>query len=414
MKRAGNLWMAGLLLGGCAVATSGSEYSAYRTFRYETNPDRRTALGSEYLHEYPQGNFRSSVMGEVSHQEEDFWEERRSTLQGLQAYLHAFPSGTHAGEARARVEVYETERRRQVEAQATAEQAERERLAAERRASNERQRLFARNTILFWLRQFGTLDGWGEMIPVVAQRNPDFNTAFGGEPPPVCRAGRCRKAFQTDFFVPQPGRSAIPRRLSLSLDLMLRERRVMQAGLVMHRRGLSVWYECETQGFCDPSDAEARQRSVHWAMDQLKGIVATAYPDARETPADMVGPEPEMEGAEEDTDTAATAQAAAQPAPPIPAQPLGVQWSYIVGCGNIGGAQITIPENATPAGWNEASGAPPAVRSCLRIDAYSAPDIEGVSTDEGIRVSWIPQTAIPQAAGAHHAAPHHAAPHGHH
>lgn len=397
MKRAGTLWIAGLLWSGCAVLAPNAEYASYRTFRHETNADRRTALGSEYMRQYPQGHFRTSVVGEVGRQEEDFWEERRSTLQGLQAYLRAFPGGSHVGEARARVEVYEAERRRQVAVQQAADQAERERLAAERRASNERQRLFARNTILFWLRQFGSIDGWGEPIQVMAQRNPDFNTAFGGEPPPQCRGARCRKAFQSDFFVPQPGRSAIPRRLSLSLDLLMRERRVMQAGLVMHRRGLSVWYECETQGFCDPADAEARQRSVHWAMDQLKGIVATAFPDARETPAELVGPEPEMEGAEEEVDAAA----ANQPAPAIPAQPLGVQWSYIVGCGSLGGAQITIPENAVPQGWNEAtSGTSTPARSCLRIDAYSAPDIEGVSSDEGIRVSWIPASALPQAAPA--------------
>jgi hypothetical protein len=398
MKRAVTLGLTGLLFGGCAVIASKDEYSAYRSFRYETNADRRTALGAEYMQRYPEGRFRSNVQAEVGRQEEDFWEDRRSTLQGLQAYLQAFPNGSHAGEARARVEVYEAERRRAIEAQQAAEQAERERLAAERRAANERQRLFARNTILFWLRQFGSLDGWGEPIATVAQRNPDFNTAFGGEPAPICRAGRCRKSFRTDFFVPQPGRSAIARTLSLSLDLLMRERRIMQAQLVMHRRGLSVWYECETQGFCDPSDAEARQRSVRWAMDQLKGIVATAFPEARETPPELVGPEPEMEGAEEDE--AAAQQAAAQPAPPIPPQPLGVQWSYIVGCGNLGGAQITIPENANPAGWSETTqGQNTPVRSCLRIDAYSAPDIEGVSQDEGIRVSWIPSSALPHAGG---------------
>jgi hypothetical protein len=195
------------------------------------------------------------------------------------------------------------------------------------------------------------------------------------------------------------------------MDLLLRssnnERRLMQAALVLHHRGLSFWFECETQGVCDPSDPDARQRSVHWAMDQLKGIVATAFPDARETPPELVGPEPEMEGAEETPEEAVARTSA--PSPPIPPQPLGVQWSYIVGCGNRGGAQIQIPDDAMPEGWAQAAGPPQPVRACLRIDAYSAPDIEGVNTDEGLRVSYIPASALAGAPAGHPAHPAHPA-----
>ena len=378
---------------GCATLATNEEFALYRAYRYESSAERRTALGSEYLERYPNGRFRAEAMGDVGRREEEFWEQRRSTFEGLQAYLTSYPRGPHAVEARSRLSVYEEERRRQQVAQAAADEAERQRLAEERRASNERMRLFARNTMLAWLRTFGSVDGWGEPIGVLAQRNPDFNTAFGAEPAPVCRAGRCRKAFQIDFFVPQPGRSAIPRRLNMSVDLLLRDRRVVQAALLLHRRGVSQWYECETLALCDPADADARQQSIQWAMNQLRAVVARAFPEARETPPELTGPEPEMEGADEDSAEVATA--ANQPAPPIPPQPLGLQWSYVVGCGSLGGARITTPEGATPSGWEDASSAPTAVRSCLRIDAYSAPDIEGVRTDEGLRVSWIPASALP-------------------
>ena len=86
------------------------------------------------------------------------------------------------------------------------------------------------------------------------------------------------------------------------------------------------------------------------------------------------------------------------PWPPIPPQPLGTQFSYIVGCGNLGGAQITIPEGGRVENWAEAAQPNPPVHGCLRIDAYSAPDIEGVNTDEGVRISWIPATALPRRA----------------
>jgi hypothetical protein len=400
MNRTRWISVAGLfVLGGCAVIASNDEYSMYRAYRYERNADRRTAIGAEYASRYPHGQFVTEVGGDVGRREDEFWEERRSTLEGLQAYLHAFPAGSHAAEARARMGVYDQERRRIEEQRAAAEQAERERLAAQRRSENERQRLFARNTMLFWLRLLGSLNGWGQQLQQVAELNSDFNEAFGGQPAPVCRTGRCRKSFHSDYTVPVPGRTAVEHAMDLSLDLFSRNRQLVQAGLVMHHRGLSFWFECETQGLCDPSDPDARQRSVHWAMDQLKGIVATAFPDARETPAELVGPEPEMEGAEEDP--AEAAARAAQPPPPIPPQPLGVQWSYVIGCGNHGGAQITVPDDAMPQGWAQAAGSNLPVHACIRIDAYSAPDIEGVNTDEGLRISYIPATALAGGAPAH-------------
>lgn len=391
--------VAGMLVGGCSLMASRDEFAVYRRYRYETNEDRRGAIGAEYLARFGHGRFREQIQRELSAREEAFWEERRSTYEGLQAYLRAYPRGVHAGEAQARIAVYDAERRRLAEERAAAEQAERERQAAERRAALERQRFFARNTMLYWLRTLGALEGWGEPIPTVAQRNPEFNRTFGGEPAPQCRGGRCRKNHLVDFTIPVPGRTALSRQLNLRLDLVLPGRRLRQAMLILPRRGLTTWHECETQSVSDPADPAARQQSVQWAMDQLKGIVAMAFPDARETPPSLVGPEPEMVGNVED-DSGETAQSsqAETPMPPIPPQPLGVQWSYVIGCGNLGGARITVPESARPAGWNEATEPTPPVRSCLRIDAFVAPDIEGVSTDEGLVISWIEPSAVPQAA----------------
>src|SRR5687768_8589330 len=123
MKRVGTVVVTGLLLSSCSLLASRDEYALYRAFRYETNREQRTVRGSAYIARYPQGQFRSDIQGEVSGHEDDFWEERRSTLEGLQAYLEAFPSGPHAAEARTRIGVYEAERRRTAEQQAAADQA---------------------------------------------------------------------------------------------------------------------------------------------------------------------------------------------------------------------------------------------------------------------------------------------------
>lgn len=388
-----SLVLATVVATGCSTLASRDDFTAFRAYRYESSADRRTQLGADYLERFPQGRFRAQVEADVRGREEEFWDQRRATLEGLQAYLDAFPNGQFAAQARQRIAAYEAERQEQLRRQREREEEDRRRREAERQAIAERQRMFVRNQMLFWLRTFGGINAWGEPLRVLAPQNPEFNNAFGAQPAPQCGAQRCRKLYHVDFFVPVPGRSALPRSLDFALDLMLGEgRRVYQTRLVLQRRGLSSWFECETAGMSDPNDPEQRQRSIQWAMDQLRGIIATAFPDARETPPELVGPEPEPEG-ELAADPAEQQEVSAAQSP-IPPQPLGTQFSYIVGCGALGGARISVPEGARPQGWTEASSEPAPVRACLRIDAYAAPDAEGISQDEGLRISFIPPSAL--------------------
>lgn len=381
-----------LSVASCAVVTSRDEYGAFRALRYERDPDRRLQLASAFQRNYPNSSFRSVISSELGTREQQFWDEHRATMEGLEAYLHSYPSGSHAGEARARMEAINAERDAARREREEREAAERRRLEEERRAANERQRYFARTTFLYWLRQLGQLQGWGGTLREFGSANAQFSEAFGGAPQPQCRGRRCRKTYDVNFGVPVPGRTALQRQLSFSFDLIRRDaQHVDQSALLMQRRGLSSWYECESQSACDPNDAEQRANSVRWAMDQLRGIVAVAFPDARETPQSLVGPEPEMVGAEEEE----AAQQAAPP-PPIPPQPLGTQFSFVVGCGNVGGAVISIPESARATEWSQAAGEAQPARSCLRIDGYSAPDIQGVSTDEGLQISFLPASSLPR------------------
>ena len=105
----------------------------------------------------------------MSAAEEQFWEERRSTLDGLQAYIDAYPNGSHVGEARARIGVYEQERLSQRQAREARERAEREAREAARAAENERQRMYTRETMLYWLRATGAITGWGTTLGEIAR-----------------------------------------------------------------------------------------------------------------------------------------------------------------------------------------------------------------------------------------------------
>jgi hypothetical protein len=77
---------------------------------------------------------------------------------------------------------------------------------------------------------------------------------------------------------------------------------------------------------------------------------------------------------------------------------LGTQFSYVVGnCGGLGGAEITIPEGAVPANFNAATQQPPTVNGCLRIDGFLA--VAGVTNNEGLMISFIPESALPRRGG---------------
>lgn len=393
---------AAALAGGCSIFSSPADYALYRAYRYEAPGPDRLASGSRYLAERPNGAFAREVHGVVDAAEEDFWADHRSSVDGLNEYLHAFERGPHADEARQRLRVFEQARAQQEAARRAREDEERQRREAELRETAARQRLWARLGFNRWVRVFGGLNGWGQSFGPIVQQNPDFNAQFENEPP-QCRGAHCRKNSNLDFYIPVPGRSAVPRRLAFTLDMVRQgtERNVNQALFVVHNRGLTAWWELENQQVADAESPEARETAVRWTMDQLRASVVAAFPEAQETPAELYGPPPEavMQGVEEDENAEPTA---VDPnACVIPSQPLGVRWSAVVGCTGLTTPRFTAPAEATTAHTAALGGtAEPAVtpHACLRFDAYAAIDGEGMSTDEGLHVSLIPPCAIPAAA----------------
>ncbi len=391
-----------MTVAGCRVVASRADYTAYRNFRYAAEGSDRLAAASEYLSGQPNGRFRPEVQAVINATEEDYWADHRASLDGLNEYLRAFPAGTHVEEARQRLAVYERTRAEAEAARRAQDEADRVRREEELRASAARTRQWGRLSFNRWVRLFGGLNAWGQGMGAIVQGNPEFGAAFENAPP-QCRASHCRKDFVQDFFIPVPGRSALPRRATLSLDMVRvgTDRTVNQVFTVMRNRGLTQWWELESQTAADPADAAARETAVRWTMDQLRAIVVTAFPEAKETPAQLYGPPPEpmVMGAEEEEEAA---PAAVDPnACVVPSQPLGTRWSAVVGCAGVTARPFTAPAEATRTHHEAMASDEPAVvpHACLRIDAYAALDGEGMSTDEGIALTLIPACATQAAPG---------------
>jgi hypothetical protein len=390
-----------LVASGCRVVASRADYAAYRNFRYAAEGSDRLAAASEYLQQHPEGRFRPEIQAVINATEEDYWADHRASLDGLTAYLRSFPAGTHVDEARQRLAVYERTRAEAEAARRAAAEADRERREAELQAAAARTRVWGRTSFNRWIRLFGGLNEWGHGVGEIVQANPDFGAAFENSPP-QCRAAHCRKEYVQDFFIPVPGRSALPRRATVTLDMVRvgTERNVNQVFTLMRNRGLTQWWELENQTAVDPGDPQGRETAVRWTMEQLRAIVATAFPDARETPAELYGPPPEamvMEGEEDEN----AAPVAVDPnACTIPSQPLGTRWSAVIGCASVTARPFAAPAEATQAHLAAIGSEEPAVtpHACLRIDAYAALDGEGMSTDEGVALSLVPACALTPAA----------------
>lgn len=390
---------------GCRVFASSRDYADYRAYRYEGDDSQKLAAGSRYLAAHPRGAFQAEVARLVNGSEEDYWDAHRGSVDGLQQYLATFPQGAHVEEARQRMTAFEAARRQREEERRVAEQQASEAREAELRATAARQRVWVRANFNRWSRLFVGLQGWGQGVGAIVGANPTFSEAFENAPP-QCRASHCRKEYLNDFYIPVPGRSAVPRRSTFQLDMVRvgAERSVNQVLLHARNRGLSQWWESETQTALDASDAAAREAAVRWAMDQLRAVVATSFPSARETPAELYGPPPEalMMGVEEDENAAPT------PVDPsacvIPSQPLGTRWSAVIGCAPLPNARPFAPPSTevmeSHARSLQSDEQPVTSSVCLRLDAFAALDGEGMSTDEGVSISMIPACALTPAAPA--------------
>jgi hypothetical protein len=88
------------------------DHAAYRKTRTEQTFEARIAAAGRYLEERPDGAYAEQVRKYFDKAEPVFYATRRTTKEGLEAYLRALPRGPHALDVRNRLAGIEAERRR--------------------------------------------------------------------------------------------------------------------------------------------------------------------------------------------------------------------------------------------------------------------------------------------------------------
>jgi hypothetical protein len=398
---------------GCSALSAGrTEWVAYRTYRYEAYGPRRIEAAGRYLHGHPQGAFAHEVRAALQGADEALWGTVRGDCALLPDYLRLFPQGAHAVEAT----LHQRHCREAADdASWATDHATRaglldhlERYPQGRHVDEARARLRAlddelagtarlqrqavRRAFTGWVHLLGSLDGWGEDLAIVDARNPGFAHGIREGVSPVCHAGHCRRTVSNPFLVPVPGRSVQSRDQPFVLDLgcIGPTRRLQQALLSLPDHGFTRWWEAEQSRVSDVHGAADREPVVAWAMDQLRAIVATAFPGARETPPALFGPPPRLASPDiAEDDAPETPDACA-----VPTQPAGTRWSVVVGCGQVGGTTLVASSEAMTAHAASVTTTAVAPRTCLRIDAFAALDAPGMPRDEGLALSMVPACAV--------------------
>jgi hypothetical protein len=147
------------LLSGCTasrVFVAGScDYADYRRVRLGETLEDRLAAAWDYLDARPDGTYADVVERWFDRAEPVFYEVKRGSAAGLEAYLAALPRGPHADEALARLgDLRDARRRSEVEGAALSEKTG-QRLDLERE-----QRAAAADLLLSWVLAFADEKVW--------------------------------------------------------------------------------------------------------------------------------------------------------------------------------------------------------------------------------------------------------------
>ncbi|MBI4701633.1 MAG: hypothetical protein HY744_10830 [Deltaproteobacteria bacterium] len=103
-------------LAGCtslrAFIASPADWAEYRRVRLAPTLDERLAASRYYLEHRPDGAFAADVRAYFDRAEPVFYDVRRRSVAGMEAYLRALPRGPHAGKALAELVLRRHEQRR--------------------------------------------------------------------------------------------------------------------------------------------------------------------------------------------------------------------------------------------------------------------------------------------------------------
>jgi hypothetical protein len=277
MNKAVLLMAASALLAGCAVFASKTEYASYREVRMAEDQRDKLVAMQQYMSEHPEGTWSEEIQAERVAMEPEIWESSRSSKEGLEFYLAAFPDGPHAAEARPRLAALRTVSGRRDEERERAQEVERER----REALLERRRTWLSRATQFWTRTMIGISNWGSPIAQVARRNRDFSQAFGAAPPPHCSRSECIKFYSAAYAIPVPGSTRIERSVELLLRLRMTEGRVVRAELLLPNKGFSRWYEQENRTVVVDEDPTQRNEAIEWALNKIIPAIREVAPNAQ-------------------------------------------------------------------------------------------------------------------------------------
>jgi len=258
MRRAIALVTLVLWIGGCSVFATHEEYGAYRTVHLAQNDDERLLAMATYMEHYPHGYWASEISNERDAREQGVWLSGNSTQAGLERYLAAYPDGTYAEQAHARLAaVSHVEEHREVE---------QEHVVAVQRvdaaAQAEQRRQWVTQATTFWARTLLGIRNYGQSIAQVARANPEFSTAFGQAPAPMCTPTHCLKHYHAHYAIPVPGATRIEREMQLFMRIRLESGHVERVEVLMPNMGFSRWYELENRTLVTDEDPAQRQQAM--------------------------------------------------------------------------------------------------------------------------------------------------------
>ncbi len=272
-------------LGGCSVLATRGDYADYRQVRLATDDRGRAIAMAHYVERHPKGHWAKQITAQRSDGEGAIYDNSKSTRDGLQFYLEAYPNGTFVQQARARLAALSVVVGRQHTEEQQARHIEQQR----RHAMAEMRRTWLTRASQYWLKTLLGISNWGSPIAQVAQHNADFSRAFGESPRPRCSRTECIKFYQSDYAIPVPGATRIDREMKMLLRLRMDHGNVVRAEMLLPNKGFSRWYEQEHHAPVVDEDPQQRQGAITWALQRIMPTIHQALPHAH---AVDVVPEP--------------------------------------------------------------------------------------------------------------------------
>lgn len=266
-----------LAVAGCTIFASKSEYADYRAVRTAPTDRERILAMHTYVANNPGGQWFQQIQQQREEEEQSIYDAAKTTREGLEFYLEAYPDGTYVEQARPRLAAMQTvQGRRDVEAgHAREAQAER------RQRQEEQRRTWVTRAVTYWGRTLFSITNWGAPIAQVAGQNPAFSRAFGENPAPRCTETECVKYYQNVYAIPVPGATRIDRTIQIVLRLKMDQQRVVRAEVLLPSKGFSRWYEMENRTIVTDEDPTQREQAVNWALERLQPMIQEAFTGAQ-------------------------------------------------------------------------------------------------------------------------------------